>query len=86
MSLFPCNECAKAIIQSGIKEVIYDSNKYEDSTAVKASMRMFDAAGVRLSSVSPDRSGRLRYAYRKRHCGTDEKDSSTKEVTGAAVF
>ena len=47
VSLFPCNECAKAIIQSGIKEVIYDSNKYEDSTAVKASMRMFDAAGVR---------------------------------------
>ncbi|MCP1102391.1 dCMP deaminase [Aequitasia blattaphilus] len=47
VSLFPCNECAKAIIQSGIKEVIYGDNKYEDSTAVKASMRMFDAAGVR---------------------------------------
>ena len=46
VSLFPCNECAKAIIQSGIKEVIYDSNKYENSTAVQASMRMFDAAGV----------------------------------------
>ncbi|HCT89832.1 MAG TPA: cytidine deaminase [Lachnospiraceae bacterium] len=47
VSLFPCNECAKAIIQSGIKEVIYDCNKYEDTTAVQASMRMFDAAGVR---------------------------------------
>lgn len=46
VSLFPCNECAKAIIQSGIKEVIYDSNKYEDTPAVQASMRMFDAAGV----------------------------------------
>ena len=46
-SLFPCNECAKAIIQSGIKEVIYDSNKYEDTPSVQASMRMFDAAGVR---------------------------------------
>ena len=46
MSLFPCNECAKAIIQSGIKEVIYDCNKYDGSTAVQASMRMFDAAGV----------------------------------------
>ena len=44
---FPCNECAKAIIQSGIKEVIYDSNKYEDTPSVQASMRMFDAAGVR---------------------------------------
>ena len=47
VSLFPCNECAKAIIQSGIKEVIYDCNKYEDTPAVQASMRMFDSAGVR---------------------------------------
>ena len=47
VSLFPCNECAKAIIQSGIKEVIYDSNKYEDTPSVKASMMMFHAAGVR---------------------------------------
>ena len=46
VDLFPCNECAKAIIQSGIKEVIYDCNKYDGSTAVQASMRMFDAAGV----------------------------------------
>ena len=46
VSLFPCNECAKAIIQSGIKEVFYDCNKYDGSTAVPASMRMFDAAGV----------------------------------------
>ena len=47
VSLFPCNECAKAIIQSGIKEVIYDSNKYEGTAAVLASMRMFKAAGVK---------------------------------------
>ena len=47
VSLVPCNECAKAIIQSGIKEVIYDSNKYDGTTSVQASMRMFDAAGVR---------------------------------------
>ena len=46
VSLFPCNECAKAIIQSGIKEVIYDSNKYEGTAAVMASMKMFDSAGV----------------------------------------
>ena len=36
VSLFPCNECAKAIIQSGIKEVIYDSDKYADTTSVMA--------------------------------------------------
>lgn len=45
-TLFPCNECAKAIIQSGISEVIYYDNKYCDSDSVRASMRMFDSAGV----------------------------------------
>ena len=47
VSLFPCNECAKAIIQSGIRTVIYDSDKYRDTPANIASRRMFDAAGVR---------------------------------------
>ena len=47
MSLFPCNECAKAIIQAGIRTVIYDSDKYADTPSVIASKRMFDAAGVR---------------------------------------
>lgn len=47
VSLFPCNECAKAIIQAGIKTVIYDSDKYADSVASRASRRLFDAAGVR---------------------------------------
>ncbi len=46
VSLFPCNECAKAIIQSGITEVVYSCDKYADSDSVKASKRMFDAAGV----------------------------------------
>lgn len=46
VSLFPCNECAKAIIQCGIKEVIYDSDKYADTPATKASKKMMDAAGV----------------------------------------
>ena len=47
VSLFPCNECAKAIIQSGIREVIYDCDKYADTAGVQASKRMMDAAGVR---------------------------------------
>ncbi len=46
VSLFPCNECAKAIIQSGIRTVIYDDDKYADTPASRASRRMFDAAGV----------------------------------------
>ena len=47
VSLFPCNECAKAIIQAGIKTVIYDCDKYEHTPSVIASKRMLDAAGVR---------------------------------------
>ena len=47
VSLFPCNECAKAIIQAGIKEVVYDSDKYSSSAATRASKKMFDAAGVK---------------------------------------
>ena len=47
MSLFPCNECAKAIIQAGIQTVVYDSDKYCHTPPVVASKRMFDAAGVR---------------------------------------
>ena len=47
VSLFPCNECAKAIIQAGIKTVIYDCDKYAGSDSVVASKRMLDAAGVR---------------------------------------
>ena len=49
VALFPCNECAKAIIQSGVKEVIYLSDKYADTMATMASKRMLDAAGVKYS-------------------------------------
>ena len=45
VSLFPCNECAKAIIQAGIKTVVYDSDKYLGTPGNRASKRMFDAAG-----------------------------------------
>ncbi|CUQ09904.1 cytidine deaminase [Clostridium baratii] len=53
VALFPCNECAKAIIQCGIKEVIYLSNKYADTDIVKASKRMFESAGVKLTQLKP---------------------------------
>ena len=48
VSLFPCNECAKAIIQAGIRRIVYRSDKYADSPETKASRRMLDAAGVEL--------------------------------------
>lgn len=51
-SLFPCNECAKAIIQAGIKTVVYDSDKYKGTPSVIASKRMMDAAGVRYYQYS----------------------------------
>ena len=47
-TLFPCNECAKAIIQSGIKRVVYDSDKYAKEKFMIASRRMLNAAGVEL--------------------------------------
>lgn len=47
VTLFPCNECAKAIIQAGIRTVVYESDKYADSVSTLASKRLFNAAGVR---------------------------------------
>ena len=52
-TLFPCNECTKAIIQAGIKEVIYLSDKYADSDSVKASKRMFDLTKVKYRAYEP---------------------------------
>lgn len=46
VSLFPCNECAKAIIQSGIRHVIYLSDKHRDRESTKAAKLMFKMAGV----------------------------------------
>lgn len=50
-ALFPCNECSKAIIQSGIIEVIYLSDKYSGTDASKASKLMLDKAGVKFRKV-----------------------------------
>lgn len=50
VTLFPCNECAKAIIQSGIREVVYLSDKYADSDVTRASKKMFAMAGVGVSA------------------------------------
>ena len=48
-TLFPCNECAKALIQSGVGEIIYYSDKYSDSDSTLASKMMFKAAGIKLT-------------------------------------
>ena len=51
VALFPCNECAKAIIQSGVKEVVYLSDKYAGTPGNVASKRMLDAAGVKYTQL-----------------------------------
>ncbi len=56
VALFPCNECAKAIIQVGIKKVVYLSNKYKDTDATRASVKMLEAAGVELVQLEPQKS------------------------------
>lgn len=52
VSLFPCNECAKAIIQAGIKKIVYESDKYNGVDTNIASKRMLKAAGVELVRIS----------------------------------
>jgi dCMP deaminase len=51
-ALFPCNECTKAIIQSGIKEIIYLSDKYASTDVFKASKHMLDKAGITCRKVN----------------------------------
>ena len=51
VALFPCNECAKAIIQAGVTEVIYLSDKYKDTLGNFASKKMLDAAGVKYTRL-----------------------------------
>eukprot|EP01040_Poterioochromonas_malhamensis_P003114 gene3114-3313_t len=53
VALFPCNECAKVIIQSGIKEVVYMSDKYAEHNSMKASRKMMTLAKIHLRQFEP---------------------------------
>ena len=53
-TLFPCNECAKTIIQNGLSEVVYTSDKYHDEDIWIASRRLFDRAGVTYRQYVPE--------------------------------
>lgn len=55
VDLFPCNECAKLIIQSGIKEVIYLCDKYKDTDGVKASKMMLQECGIKYTQLELDK-------------------------------
>jgi len=58
-TLFPCNECAKTIIQNGVKEVVYASDKYHDQDQWKAARKMFDEAGVSYRQFASGRKLRI---------------------------
>ena len=55
VTLFPCNECAKAIIQSGIKKIVYLSDKYAGTESTIASKKMLDSAGVKYEEYSGEK-------------------------------
>ena len=55
MTHFPCNECAKAIVQSGIKKVIYFSDKHKSLDSTKASRRIFENAGVKTEHLKMEK-------------------------------
>lgn len=55
VSLFPCNDCAKLIVQVGIKEVVYLSDKYAKDSQFVAARRIFDMAGVSCRQLIPNR-------------------------------
>lgn len=53
VDLFPCNECAKSIIQSGISEIVYLSDKYNNTDSNIASKKLLNAANVKLRQLDP---------------------------------
>ena len=55
VTLFPCNECMKSIIQSGIKEVVYEDNKYDGKDFDLASKKMQQAANIKIRQVKVDK-------------------------------
>lgn len=53
--LFPCNECAKVIIQSGINEIVYLSDKYSKTDVIIASKRMLNQAKIKYRKLFPSK-------------------------------
>ncbi|KAJ4450871.1 hypothetical protein ANN_02303 [Periplaneta americana] len=79
VALFPCNECAKIIIQSGIKEVVYMSDKYASKVQTIAAKRMFDSAGIKYCQLvrklpTPDVKSQGNRLYYEFSDSVDEKD------------
>lgn len=58
VTLFPCNECAKAIVQSNIRHVIYQSDKHKDRESTKAAKKIFELAGIVISQIGNNSSSK----------------------------
>jgi dCMP deaminase len=78
VNLFPCNECAKAIIQSGIAEIVYNSDKYADVDIFKAARKMLTIAGVRLRQYAPKMEIVLKKITQEKNEKIPKKRRSTK--------
>lgn len=65
VDLFPCNECAKEIIQVGITEVVYLSDKYADAENTIAAKMMFDECGVKYRQLEEQHKKLIRIDLRK---------------------
>jgi len=63
VNLFPCNECAKLIIQSGIKEVVYKHDKYANTDSVKASKKLLKLSGVKIRKFKPKKALKIIPVY-----------------------
>ena len=72
VALFPCNECAKLIIQSGISEVVYVNDKYHDKDEMKASRKLLEMAGVKYRYNC----GRCAYSFPLISCQYTQKGNS----------
>jgi dCMP deaminase len=66
VDLFPCNECAKLIIQSGIKKVIYLSDKYAATNSTIVSKRLFDTCGVAYTKLEFDEDKEIVLKFNKK--------------------
>lgn len=76
VDLFPCNECAKIIIQSGIKEVIYLSDKYKDSENNIASRKLFDRCGVSYKQLNLEKQINIEITPKVKTKGLVRKNNS----------
>ena len=76
VDLFPCNECAKIIIQSGIKEVIYLSDKYKDSENNIASRKLFDYCGVSYKQLNLEKQINIEITPKVKTKGLVRKNNS----------